>query len=169
MDPQGFQQWIQPLSIMLLYTNSKCPLTSRYYLSYRENDMAMLKLYISSQQAAVAAALGPYGQAALGRGGGGGYPGGAAAEMAVSDFTPSYFSKSDSFWPQALQQYKDMMTRAAMSPGGSSAAAAAAAMSAALGPNASAAMSALGPSASVAASMASMASGHQVGFQHSMN
>ena len=56
------------------------------------------------------------------------------------------------------------MTRAAMSPGGSSAAAAAAAMSAALGPNASAAMSALGPSASVAASMASMASGHQVGF-----
>ena len=67
-------------------------------------------------------------------------------------------------WPQALQQYKDMMTRAAMSPGGSSAAAAAAAMSAALGPNASAAMSALGPSASVAASMASMASGHQVGY-----
>ena len=56
------------------------------------------------------------------------------------------------------------MTRAAMSPGGSSAAAAAAAMSAALGPNASAAMSALGPSASVAASMASMASGHQVGL-----
>ena len=33
----------------------------------------------------MAAALGPYGQAALGRGGGGGYPGGAAAEMAVSD------------------------------------------------------------------------------------
>ena len=52
--------------------------------------MAMLKLYISSQQAAVAAALGPYGQAALGRGGGGGYPGGAAAEMAVSDFTPFF-------------------------------------------------------------------------------
>ena len=43
------------------------------------------QLNISSQQAAVAAALGPYGQAALGRGGGAGYPGGAAAEMAVSE------------------------------------------------------------------------------------
>jgi len=28
MDPQGFQQWIQPLSITLLCTSSKCPLTS---------------------------------------------------------------------------------------------------------------------------------------------
>ena len=63
----------------------------------------------------MAAALGPYGQAALGRPGAGAYSG---AEMAVRwhhtilghlGFVLTYI------W-QALQQYKDMMARAGLSP-----------------------------------------------------
>ena len=59
------------------------------YQQVRELDLLVkIKLNIYLQQAAVAAALGPYGQAALGRGGG--YPGGAAAaEMAVSVYFAS--------------------------------------------------------------------------------
>ena len=58
------------------------------YQQVREHELVKIKLNIYLQQAAVAAALGPYGQAALGRGGG--YPGGAAAaEMAVSVYFAS--------------------------------------------------------------------------------
>ena len=77
---------------------------SQYYAALYQQQMSAyqqvvtkppsLSIYLTSfQQAAVAAALGPYGQAAMGRTGAGAYSGaGAAAEMAVSGSVVKFLS-----------------------------------------------------------------------------